>query len=200
MSVEPLPVPPPLVAEILKWLEGRDRDRVEGEREHRCADTFAHAVSIRVEVIAASRALRDRAAQTLVLFGTVLFVALFLAIPDQTYEALGGELLALAVVTSAMLVYLNRRAHGDLDRRAQGAQGRPDSTPRLAVLLHTAASNSITVVLLVVAALLLVFGLHAGLYVLVAPVIVAFAGGVVSAWLLLTRLPTEPESDGSRGP
>ena len=158
------------------------------------------AVSIRVEVIAASRALRDRAAQTLVLFGTVLFVALFLAIPDQTYEALGGELLALAVVTSAMLVYLNRRAHGDLDRRAQGAQGRPDSTPRLAVLLHTAASNSITLVLLVVAALLLVFGLHAGLYVLVAPVIVAFAGGVVSAWLLLTRLPTEPESDGSRGP
>jgi hypothetical protein len=99
-----------------------------------------------------------------------------------------------------MLVYLNRRAHGDLDRRAQGAQGRPDSTPRLAVLLHTAVSNSITLVLLAVAALLLVFGLHAGLYVLVAPVIVAFAGGVVSAWLLLTRLPTEPESDGSRGP
>ena len=158
------------------------------------------AVSIRVDAIAASRALRDRAAQTLVLFGTVLFVALFLAIPDQTYEALGGELLALAVVTSAMLVYLNRRAHGDLDRRAQGAQGRPDSTPRLAVLLHTAVSNSITLVLLAVAALLLVFGLHAGLYVLVAPVIVAFAGGVVSAWLLLTRLPTEPESDGSRGP
>jgi hypothetical protein len=29
---------------------------------------------------------------------------------------------------------------------------------------------------------------HAGLYVLVAPVIVALAGGVVSAWLLLVRL------------
>ena len=159
------------------------------------------AVSIRVDAIAASRALRDRAAQTLVLFGTVLFVALFLAIPDQTYEALGGELLALAVVTSAMLVYLNRRAHGALNRPAQGdPKAEPDSTTRLAVLLHTAVSNTITLVLLAVAALLLVFGLHAGLYVLVAPVIVAFAGGVVSAWLLLTRLPTEPESGGSRGP
>jgi hypothetical protein len=158
------------------------------------------AVSIRVDAIAASRALRDRAAQTLVLFGTVLFVALFLAIPDQSYEALGGELLALTVVTSAMLVYLNRRAHGDLDRSAQGDEGRPDSTPRLAVLLHTAVSNTITAVLLAVAALLLALGVHAGLYVLVAPVIVAFAGGVVGAWLLLTRLSAEPESDGSRGP
>jgi hypothetical protein len=32
------------------------------------------------------------------------------------------------------------------------------------------------------------FGVHAGLYVLVVPVLVALAGGVASAWLLLTKI------------
>jgi hypothetical protein len=31
-------------------------------------------------------------------------------------------------------------------------------------------------------------GAHAGLYVLVAPVLAALTGGVASAWLLLTRI------------
>jgi hypothetical protein len=35
--------------------------------------------------------------------------------------------------------------------------------------------------------LVLVSGVHAGLYVLVAPVFVALAGGVTSTWLLLIR-------------
>jgi hypothetical protein len=41
----------------------------------------------------------------------------------------------------------------------------------------------------VIAGLLLVFGLQAGLDVLVLPVLVALAGGVTSAWLLLTKIP-----------
>jgi hypothetical protein len=36
---------------------------------------------------------------------------------------------------------------------------------------------------------MLVFGLRAGLDVLVAPVLSALVGGVVSAWLLLTKIP-----------
>jgi hypothetical protein len=38
------------------------------------------------------------------------------------------------------------------------------------------------------AALLLVSGVHAGLYVLVAPMLIAIVGGVTSAWLLLTKI------------
>jgi hypothetical protein len=45
-----------------------------------------------------------------------------------------------------------------------------------------------TSVLLLIAGLLLVFGLHAGLDVLVLLVLVALAGGVTSAWLLLTKI------------
>jgi hypothetical protein len=40
-----------------------------------------------------------------------------------------------------------------------------------------------------VAGALLIAGLHAGLDVLLLPVLVALVGGVVSAWLLLTKIP-----------
>jgi hypothetical protein len=51
------------------------------------------------------------------------------------------------------------------------------------------APNAVTSALLCVAGLLLVFDVHAGLDVLVLPVLAALAGGVTSAWLLLTKLP-----------
>jgi hypothetical protein len=41
---------------------------------------------------------------------------------------------------------------------------------------------------LIISVLVLVSGVHAGLYVLVAPMLIALAGGVTSAWLLLTRV------------
>jgi hypothetical protein len=50
------------------------------------------AVSIRIGVIAKSQELRNRAAQTLALFVTVLFVAILLSIPDQSGRVLGIEL------------------------------------------------------------------------------------------------------------
>jgi hypothetical protein len=72
--------------------------------------------------------LRNRAAQTLGLFVTVLFVAILLALPGQSERALGGELVALAPAAGTLL------------------------------------------------------------YVLIAPVLVALAGGVTSAWLFLTMI------------
>jgi hypothetical protein len=51
------------------------------------------------------------------------------------------------------------------------------------------APTAVTSALLVVAAVLLVFDLSAGLDVLVVPVLVGLAGGVASAWLLLTKIP-----------
>jgi hypothetical protein len=42
--------------------------------------------------------------------------------------------------------------------------------------------------LLLAAGIVLVFGVPAGLYVLVGPVVVALAGGVASAWLFLTKI------------
>jgi hypothetical protein len=42
--------------------------------------------------------------------------------------------------------------------------------------------------LLLAAGTVLVLGAHAGLYVLVGPVLVALVGGVTSAWLFLTEI------------
>ena len=128
------------------------------------------AVSIRIEFIARSQELRNRAAQTLALFVTVLLISILLSIPDQAYRVLGVELVVLAAIAGGSLWALDRRAKGS------------------ALLLDAVAPNAVTSVLLAIAGLLLVFGVHAGLYVLVLPVLVALVGGVVSAWLLLTKI------------
>jgi hypothetical protein len=133
------------------------------------------AVSIKVDVIAASTELLNRAAQSLGLFVTVLFIALLLAVPGQPLRALGGELIGLAVVTGVVLYVLDRRARS-------GGSSEP-----LGRLLDVVAPNSLTSLLLLSSAIVMVSGVHAGLYVLVAPVVFALAGGVTSAWLLLVR-------------
>ena len=70
------------------------------------------AVSIRIDVIAKSRELRNRAAQTLALFVNVLFIAILLSILDQSVPILGVELVVLALLTGGGLLILDRRARG----------------------------------------------------------------------------------------
>ncbi len=140
------------------------------------------AVSIRIDVIAKSQELRNRAAQTLALFVTVLFIAILLSIPDQSVRVLGVELVALAVITGGGLLIL--------DRRAGAGPNTPGATAHaVASMLDAFAPNAVTSILLLVSGLLLAFGVQAGLDVLVLPVLVALAGGVTSAWLLLTKIP-----------
>lgn len=140
------------------------------------------AVSIRIDVIAKSHELRNRASQTLALFVTVLFIAILLSIPDQSLRVLGVELVALAVIIGGGLLVLGRRAR-------VGPGPRDATAHAVASILDAVAPNAVTSILLVIAGLLLVFRLHAGLDVLVLPVLVALAGGVTSAWLLLTKIP-----------
>jgi hypothetical protein len=143
------------------------------------------AVSIRIGVIAKSQELRNRAAQTLALFVTVLFVTILLSIPDQSDRLLGIELIALALIAGASQLILDRRAGRDLRPRDDGAHA-------LALVLDAVAPNAVTAILIFVAGVLLAFNVHAGLDLLVLPVLVALGGGVTSAWLLLTKIPEEP--------
>ena len=138
------------------------------------------AVSIRIDVIGRSAELRNRAAQTLSLFVTVLLVSIVLAIPGQDYAPLGAELIALSLSTVALLVFLDRRAGADTPTTDTNAFGR---------MLDLVTPNTVTSVSLFVTGVLVAAGIHAGLYVVVVPVIAALAGGVASAWLFLTRLP-----------
>jgi len=67
------------------------------------------AVSVKSDVLAASRSLSSRAAQTLALFLISVLIAVLLVAP-QPPAALGAELLALAVVSGMALFILDRRA------------------------------------------------------------------------------------------
>jgi hypothetical protein len=76
-----------------------------------------------------------------------------------------------------------------LDRRARAAGAERSTVPTaIARTLDTVSPNTITALLLAVAAALLIAEVHAGLFVLVAPVVAALGGGVISTWLLLTKI------------
>jgi hypothetical protein len=134
------------------------------------------AVSIRINVIARSVDLRNRAAQTLSLLGIVLLVAIALSLPDQYRWVVGVEIMVVALVAGVTLRLLDRRAN------------KQRSEQQIARVLDVIAPNIVVCVLVFAAGGLLVFGLVAGLYVLAAAAVIALVGGVVSAWLLLVRV------------
>ena len=134
------------------------------------------AISIRIDVIGRSVELRNRAGQTLVLFGTALVIGILLSLPGQSAQVLGIELIVLAGTTGAALVALDRRA-----RAGERGEG-------IARVLDVIAPNTVTSVLLVVSGVILLFGATIGLYVLVVPVLATLIGGVASAWLFMTRV------------
>jgi hypothetical protein len=132
------------------------------------------AVSVKGEALSASRSLRSRAAQTLVLFITSVLIALFLVAP-QPRAALGWELLALAVVLGATLLTLDRRAGHASD------QG-------VARYVEKYSPNTITAVLVGVAGLTFLLTAGGGLYWLIPAAVTSLVGGVVNAWLFLVKV------------
>ncbi|MGA2006875.1 MAG: hypothetical protein ABSH27_04865 [Solirubrobacteraceae bacterium] len=137
------------------------------------------AVSIRIDLIAPSAELRNRAAQTLSLFGTVLIIAILTAVPGQPIRALGAELTALAVITAGGLIVLDRRAKAH------------SSSQAIARALELLTPTKIVSITLLASGALLAGGVRDGRYALIIPVLVALAGGVTSAWLFLTKITTE---------
>ena len=129
------------------------------------------ASSIRAIDLAASRSLSSRAAQTLVLFLTSVIVALLLVAP-QPDLALGLELLGWAIVSAAAMLILDRRA---------GHQ----ATQRAARFVERFSPNTLTSVLLAIAAVTFLVKHGGGLYWLLPAVGASLLSGVVSAWLFL---------------
>jgi len=132
------------------------------------------AVSVKSDVLAASRSLTSRAAQTLVLFTTSVLIAVLLVAP-QPPAALGSELLALAAVSGTALLVLDRRAGHGSDQRV----------PRF---IERFSPNTITAVLVGVAGLTLLLQAGGGLYWLIPAAVTSLLGGVVNAWLFLVRV------------
>jgi hypothetical protein len=82
------------------------------------------AVSIRT-YIARSQELRNRAAQTLSLFGTVLIVSVLIAIPRQAYRTLGAELVVPVADTAAVSPFLGSTAFASSSARRYGFLATP---------------------------------------------------------------------------
>jgi hypothetical protein len=134
------------------------------------------AVSLKSRVLAASRSLTSRAAQTLVLFMVSVLVALLLAAP-QLRAALGAELLAVAVASGVVLIILGRRAGHD-------------SEHKVTRYIEKFSPNTITAVLVGVAGITFILKAGGGLYWLIPAAVASLLGGVVNAWLFLVRLPS----------
>ncbi len=132
------------------------------------------AVSVKGDALSASRSLRSRAAQTLVLFITSVLIGLFLVAP-QPPAALAWELLALAVVLAATLLILDRRAGHASD------QG-------VARYIERFSPNLITAALVGVAGLTFLLKAGGGLYWLIPAAVGSLLGGVVNAWLFLVKV------------
>jgi hypothetical protein len=133
------------------------------------------AVSIKSDVLARSRSLSSRAAQTLVLFLTPAITAILLVTP-QPGSALGAELLAASAISGAALIILDQRAGHD-----------PDSG--VARYIERASPNMVTSVLIAIAGLTFLLKAGGGLYWMIPAVLAGLVGGVINAWLFLLKVP-----------
>jgi hypothetical protein len=131
------------------------------------------AVSIKSDTLAKSRSLRSRAAQTLVLFMTSALAAIILVAP-QPGNALGGELIALAAASGAVLFVLDR-------------WGGHDQTSRVARYVERASPNLVTCVLYGIVGITLLLSAGGGLYWLIPAAVSSLTGGVINAWLFLVN-------------
>ena len=131
------------------------------------------ALSVNSAVLAASRSLSSRAAQTLVLFMTAVLVAVLLVAPSHRQP-------------SAPSCWLWRWSRAQplfiLDRRAGH-----DSDQGVARYIERFSPNAITAVLVGIAGLTFLLKAGGGLYWLIPATVASLLGGVVNAWLFLVK-------------
>jgi uncharacterized membrane protein len=134
------------------------------------------AISIRATTIAKSADLRGRAAQTLVIFASLLLVAVLLSVPAQPGWLLGAELVALATLSAGLFVVLDRRAR------------RGDEHRRISRVLKVVIPTTVTAVGTAAAGALLLGGIGWGIFLLVPSACISILGGLTSAWLFLANV------------
>ena len=163
------------------------------------------AVSLNRDRIVGHAALRSEAGQTLVLFLLALLLSLLLVIPGTSPRLLGIVLVVVAVVSGAILIIIGRgkddAARGKADEtagkhpdktagehpgRATGEHADEAAEDRLARLLNAVSPNLVAMLSIAVSGCLEIAGDN-GLYWLAAAVVLALGGGVINAWLFLTR-------------
>lgn len=128
-------------------------------------------VAFRFDTIAVSQEYRSRAAQTLTLFFTVTVVAVLITVPQYT-QALGIELILIALISAALLKVLDSAAR-------RGQTTRPSAALAFALIVF--------VVFIAASGLFILLGRDWGMYFYVASATVGLVWGVYGTWIFLTR-------------
>jgi hypothetical protein len=160
------------------------------------------AVSLSRERIVRHPGLRAEAAQTLALFILALLLTVLLVIPGMSARTLGIVLVAVAIFSGVILSLL-ARIKPDSGRRergrpkAAGGERRPrfsdlSADDQLYRLLDAVSPNLFSMLCVLIGGCLQLAG-GDGLYWLAAAVMLTLGGGVINAWLFLTRAPLDAE-------
>jgi hypothetical protein len=135
-------------------------------------------LSINLRAVIREPELVSRAAEAVVLLGTVLATSTAVLLPGQSRFALGTELIALGAAITALVAVL---------QRGIAASSAKSSMPRAtAVLRRSSGLGAPALVVLAGASLLVEFG--GGLYWWPAAIVLAYLGALAGAWVLLVEV------------
>ena len=140
-------------------------------------------LTINLRDVVASRLLVNRAAEAVILLGSVLATSTVVLIPGQARGALSAELIALAAGIFAAVYLLQRGANEAEVASSEGRQG----APRVSILTRRAFGLG-SPVLISLAGITLAATSGGGLYWWPVAVIAAYAGAVANAWVLLIEI------------
>src|SRR5262249_34183963 len=132
------------------------------------------AISINIERILALPGVPERALETVLLLLLVLIVSVIGLIPGQSHVALALELIGSALAIAPVLFRLTPSQHTGED---------PGGSIFLRWWVRLSGTG-----LFLVGGLSLLFETGGGLYWVAAGVVLAIAGAVVSAWVLLVEI------------
>lgn len=133
------------------------------------------AISINVDRILKLPGVPERALETVLLLLAIVLISIVGLIPSQSNEALGIELLSLALVFGGVIARLERRS---LPQTPQ-----PPSQVLMRLFLIAAATLP-----MIVGGVSLLAESGGGLYWIVAGIVFATAGAVANAWVLLVEI------------
>ena len=156
------------------------------------------AVSLNRDRIMEHAGLRAEAGQTLLLFILALLLTVLLVIPGMSATTLGVVLVAVSLAAGlTLIISIATSPAGPGMRRAAGRERTAGERPKFSELspedqlyrmVDVVSPNLFSVLCVTIAGCLLLAGDN-GLYWLAAAVLLALGGGVINAWLFLTRAP-----------
>jgi hypothetical protein len=138
-------------------------------------------LSINLKDVIGSRQLVNRALEAVLALGSVLVASTAVLIPDQSTDALGVELLVVAVAALSVTLRLQ------IGAAAQVATPGRHGPPRSSILVRRIFGLG-GPVLLAVAGVTLLATAGGGLYWWPAAIVVAYLGALTNAWVLMIEI------------